>query len=60
DRRMTSVTSKINRLVEAQDDDDITAAEVSELTALREYRTKLRRMDLTAAPDINWPEPPED
>ncbi|EEL0167131.1 tail fiber assembly protein [Salmonella enterica] len=60
DRRMTSVTSKINRLVEAQDDDDITAAELSELTALREYRTKLRRMDLTAALDINWPEPPED
>ncbi len=29
DRRMTSVTAKINQLVEAQDDGDITAAELS-------------------------------
>ncbi|EEA8076826.1 tail fiber assembly protein, partial [Salmonella enterica subsp. enterica] len=50
----------INQLMEAQDDNDITATELLELSALREYRTKLRRMDLTAAPDINWPEPPED
>lgn len=56
DRRMTSVTAKINQLVEAQDDGDITAAELSELTALREYRTKLRRLALDVAPDINWPE----
>ncbi|MBF4536220.1 tail fiber assembly protein, partial [Salmonella enterica subsp. enterica] len=49
-------TAKINQLVEAQDDGDITAAELSELTALREYRTKLRRLALDVAPDINWPE----
>ncbi|EKQ2111892.1 tail fiber assembly protein [Salmonella enterica] len=55
DRRMASVTAKINQLMEAQDDSDITATELLELTALREYRTKLRRMDLTDAPDINWP-----
>ncbi|EAB7708383.1 tail fiber assembly protein [Salmonella enterica] len=55
DRRMASVTTQINQLMEAQDDSDITATELLELTALREYRTKLRRMDLTAAPDINWP-----
>lgn len=60
DRRMAPVTAKINQLMEAQDDNDITATELLELSALREYRTKLRRMDLTAAPDINWPEPPED
>lgn len=52
---MASVTTQINQLMEAQDDSDITATELLELTALREYRTKLRRMDLTAAPDINWP-----
>ncbi|EEG2306608.1 tail fiber assembly protein, partial [Salmonella enterica] len=46
---------KINQLMEAQDDSDITATELLELSALREYRTKLRRMDLTAAPNINWP-----
>ncbi|APW17744.1 TPA: tail fiber assembly protein [Salmonella enterica] len=60
DRRSAAVTAKINQLMEAQDDNDITATELLELSALREYRTKLRRMDLTAAPDINWPEPPED
>ncbi|EME7269321.1 tail fiber assembly protein [Salmonella enterica] len=59
DRRMASVTTQINQLMEAQDDSDITATEQLELTALREYRTKLRRMDLTAAPDINWPVYPE-
>ncbi len=26
-----------------------------ELAALREFRTKLRRLDLTTAPDIDWP-----
>lgn len=55
DRRSAAVTAKINQLMEAQDDNDITATELLELSALREYRTKLRRMDLTAAPDINWP-----
>ncbi|HCC7944650.1 TPA: tail fiber assembly protein, partial [Citrobacter freundii] len=25
------------------------------LAALREFRTKLRRLDLTTAPDIDWP-----
>ncbi|EAB1736992.1 tail fiber assembly protein [Salmonella enterica] len=59
DRRMESVTVKINQLVEAQDDDDITADELSELTALREYRTKLRRLDLRYAPDVEWPPLPE-
>lgn len=59
DRRMASVTSKINLLMEAQDDNDITDAELVELTALREIRTRLRRLDLTKAPDINWPAPLE-
>ncbi|EBC4451683.1 tail fiber assembly protein [Salmonella enterica] len=59
DKLMASATARINQLVEAQDDDDITAAELSELTALREYRTKLRRLALDVAPDINWPVPPE-
>ncbi|ECO9326565.1 tail fiber assembly protein [Salmonella enterica] len=58
DKLMASATARINQLVEAQDDDDITAAELSELTALREYRTKLRRLALDVAPDINWPVPP--
>ncbi|EAM8653157.1 tail fiber assembly protein, partial [Salmonella enterica subsp. enterica serovar Muenster] len=59
DRRMASVTSKINQLMEAQDDSDITDAELVELSDLREVRTKLRRLDLTGAPDIDWPEVPD-
>lgn len=59
DRRMAIVTARINELVEAKDDDDITAAELSELIALREYRTKLRRLDLRYAPDVEWPPLPE-
>ncbi|TRQ92116.1 tail fiber assembly protein, partial [Salmonella enterica subsp. enterica serovar Panama] len=59
DRRLASVTSKINQLMEAQDDSDITDAELVELSDLREVRTKLRRLDLTGAPDIDWPEVPD-
>ncbi|WP_139763060.1 tail fiber assembly protein, partial [Salmonella enterica] len=39
DRRSAAVTAKINQLMEAQDDNDITATELLELSALREYRT---------------------
>ncbi|QGK37792.1 phage tail protein [Salmonella enterica subsp. enterica serovar Typhimurium] len=56
DRRMAAVTARINELVEAQDDGDITDAEQQELAALRDSRTKLRRLDLTKAPDIDWPD----
>lgn len=59
DNLMTLATARINKLVEAQDDGDITDAELSEINVLREYRTKLRRLDLTTAPVINWPEMPE-
>ncbi|EBZ1215184.1 TPA: tail fiber assembly protein [Salmonella enterica subsp. enterica serovar Kiambu] len=59
DKLMASATARINQLVEAQDDDDITAAELSELIALREYRTKLRRLDLRYAPNVEWPPLPE-
>ncbi|EDG0431798.1 tail fiber assembly protein [Salmonella enterica] len=59
DKLMASATARINQLVEAQDDDDITATELSELIALREYRTKLRRLDLRYAPDVEWPPLPE-
>ncbi|EAU8777761.1 tail fiber assembly protein [Salmonella enterica] len=60
ERRMSTVTARINELVEAQDDGDITSDELTELATLREVRTKLRRLDLTGAPDINWPEVPGD
>ncbi|HBZ8706002.1 TPA: tail fiber assembly protein [Citrobacter freundii] len=53
--RMSVATLRINNLVEAQDDGDIADAELAELTALREYRTKLRRLDVSNAPDVEWP-----
>lgn len=60
DNRMAVATIQISNLAEAQDDGDITVQEMTELSSLREYRTKLRRLDLTAAPAINWPVPPND
>ena len=53
--RMSALTLRINSLVEAQDDGDITDSELAELNALRECRTKLRRLDLSSAPDVEWP-----
>ncbi|PHZ02605.1 tail fiber assembly protein [Citrobacter freundii] len=55
DKRMAMVTARINQLTEAQDDGDITSAELSELSTLREVRTKLRRLVLSTAPYIDWP-----
>lgn len=65
DRRMTEATKRINWLEEAQQDGDITAEEEAELTALRAYRTALRRLDFSDVTNqesysaINWPEKPE-
>lgn len=55
---MAAVTIRISALVEAQDDDDITSDEEVELIALRAQRTKLRRLDISKAPNIDWPEMP--
>ncbi|MDE9656157.1 tail fiber assembly protein [Citrobacter freundii] len=56
DRRMAKTTARIDWLEAAQNDGDISADEETELTALRAYRTALRRLDLTTAPDVKWPE----
>ncbi|MEG2039591.1 MAG: tail fiber assembly protein [Hafnia sp.] len=55
DRRMADVTARIDWLEDAQKDGDISADEETELAALRVNRTKLRRLDLSSAPDVNWP-----
>lgn len=55
DRRMVEMTARIDWLEAAQKDGDISAEEETELAALRASRTKLRRLDLSSAPDINWP-----
>lgn len=54
--RMAEVTTRIDWLEDAQKDGDISADEEKELATLRAYRTRLRRLDLTDAPDIDWPE----
>ncbi|HHN8540343.1 tail fiber assembly protein [Citrobacter cronae] len=59
DSRMAEVTTRIDWLEDAQKDGDILSDEETELAALRAYRTALRRLDLSTAPDINWPEVPD-
>lgn len=56
--RMSEATARINWLEDAQKDGDISADEEQELTELRAYRTALRRLDLSVAPKINWPDAP--
>lgn len=59
-RLLAEATPRISWLEDAQNDGDISADEEKELATLRAYRTELRRLDLTGAPDINWPEVPGD
>ncbi|MBC2622913.1 tail fiber assembly protein [Citrobacter cronae] len=56
--RMTEATARIDWLEDAQKDGDISADEEKELMELRAYRTVLRRLDLSTAPKINWPDAP--
>lgn len=53
---MKGVSEQIDLLVSAEDDGDITDEEKSILARLREYRSALRRLDLSKAPDVQWPE----
>ncbi|MBJ5867342.1 tail fiber assembly protein [Enterobacter quasiroggenkampii] len=53
---MKVASEKIDALVAASEDGDITEKEESTLARLREYRSALRRLDLSAAPDVQWPE----
>ncbi|MFU1871245.1 tail fiber assembly protein [Citrobacter portucalensis] len=61
DSRMTEATKRINWLEAAQEDGDITVEEETELTALRTYRSELRRLDLSYINNIEsynaiiWP-----
>lgn len=65
DNRMNEATKRINWLEAAHEDSDITAEEETELTALRTYRSELRRLDLSHITDtesydgIEWPNKPE-
>ncbi|MBQ5148403.1 tail fiber assembly protein [Citrobacter freundii] len=62
--RMTDVTARITWLESAKEDSDISSEEEAELTALRAYRTALRRLNLSNVTDkesysaIGWPPEP--
>lgn len=55
-----SAAAKIEPLQDAVDLDMATDEEKSRYDAWRKYRVLLTRVDTSQAPDINWPEPPED
>jgi hypothetical protein len=57
-RRLTALGERINWLTTAAEDGDITDDEAGELVQLRAARVALRRMDLSSAPVIVWPEVP--
>ncbi|ELZ5051218.1 tail fiber assembly protein [Enterobacter asburiae] len=52
---INDVTSEMLPLIQASEDGDITNEEEDELMSLRKYRTELRRLDISNAPDIQWP-----
>lgn len=56
---INAVTQRLLPLQQAREDDDITAAESEALAALTAYRRELRRLDVSNAPDIQWPTVPE-
>lgn len=45
-------------LLDALELDKATESEIALLKAWREYRVTLNRLDLSIAPNIEWPEPP--
>lgn len=55
---MNGLAPRINELASAEEDGDITEDEKVELAKLREYRSLLRRVDLSSAPVVNWPDAP--
>lgn len=52
--------AKIEPLQDAVELDMATEEEKSRYDAWRKYRVLLTRVDTSLAPDINWPDPPED
>lgn len=59
DRLLQDATRVMGPLQDAVDLDMATDAEKASLLAWKKYRVLLNRVDVTQAPDIDWPEPPE-
>ncbi|MHA3204287.1 tail fiber assembly protein, partial [Yersinia pseudotuberculosis] len=50
--------SEIDWRQDAVDAGEASKKEISELAAWKKYRVALMRIDISKAPDINWPESP--
>lgn len=59
ERLLKDATRVMGPLQDAVDLDMATDAEKAALLAWKKYRVLLNRVDISAAPDIDWPEPPE-
>lgn len=55
---ISQAAAAIAPLQDAVDIDDVTDAERESLQAWKKYRVALNRLDLSAAPDIDWPQIP--
>ncbi|WP_279203816.1 tail fiber assembly protein [Obesumbacterium proteus] len=56
--RVSFATNNINTLQDAVDLGMATDYEVDSLKSWRQYRVLLSRVDMSAAPDVDWPEQP--
>lgn len=59
DERLRNAAGIIAPLADAVELDLATPQETQRLREWQHYRVQLNRVDLTNAPDINWPEAPE-
>lgn len=59
-QRMDEATCVIAPLQDAVDLDMATEAEKSALLAWKKYRVLLNRVDISTAPNIDWPTPPDE
>jgi hypothetical protein len=59
-QRLSKAPLPKSPLQDAVELDMATDEEKSRYDAWRKYRVLLTRVDTSLAPDINWPEPPED
>jgi len=57
-QRLQQATDTINPLQDAVDLEMATDEETAQLTAWRKYRVLLTRVDISTAPDIDWPQAP--
>jgi hypothetical protein len=57
--RIASATNMIAPLQDAVDLDMVSDAEKARLESWKKYRVMLNRLDITTAPDIDWPSAPD-